>query len=117
MLYDGDCGFCAHFVQKWRRKTGESISYQPYQAAAGRFPQVNEAQCREAVQLILPGGKVFSGAHAVFKAMDLAGVNRLLHRLYDHLPLFGRFSEFFYQWVAHHRFLLSRLFFGSAKKC
>lgn len=117
MLYDGDCGFCAHFVGKWQKKTGKAVMYGPYQESLARFPQLSEKACREAVQLILPNGELFSGAHGVFKAFEIAGTWRVLHWLYDHIPLFGRISELIYQWIAHRRLLFSGLFFRSVKKC
>jgi predicted DCC family thiol-disulfide oxidoreductase YuxK len=117
MLYDGDCGFCRYWVRRWQKKIGDSITFEAYQTAHKRYEQVSEAMCREAVQLVTPKGFVFSGAHAVFRAFDVAGKFRFLHWMYDHVPLFGRSCEFGYQWVAHHRFLLSRFFGGSVKKC
>lgn len=117
MLYDGDCGFCAHMIKKWQKITGETIRYRPYQDALADFPQVSAEICCEAVQLIMPDGSVVSGAHAVFKAMDLAGTFRILHWSYDRLPIFGRISELIYQLVAHHRLLISKLFLRSVKKC
>lgn len=117
MLYDGDCGFCQYWIERWRRLTKDAIIYEPYQEALTRFPQVTEEECREAVQLITKDGAVFSGAHAVFEALRIAGRFRALHWLYDHSPFFGRFSEFLYQWVSHHRFVLSKFFGSSVKKC
>jgi predicted DCC family thiol-disulfide oxidoreductase YuxK len=116
MLYDGDCGFCTHWISKWQRITGESVVYFPFQQKLKEFPQVTPEQCKQAVQLILPDGKVHSGAHAVFIAFSLAGKYSFLLWLYDHLPLFDRFSEFLYQLIAEHRFLLSKLY-RLSKKC
>ena len=117
MLYDGDCGFCARIVARWRKTTGASIRYLPYQEARSQFPAVSETACKEAVQLLLPDGRIFSGAHAVFKAFDLAGRRFALHALYDHLPLFGRVCELFYQLIAHHRMRISRVLYGKVEKC
>jgi len=118
MLYDGDCAFCLHWVLRWEKKIGQDVDFAPYQKALKAFPQISEEACREAVQLILPDGSVISGAHAIFKAMSLAGgSSRLLHWLYHYMPLFGRLSEIGYQWVAHHRLLLSKFSGGSIQKC
>ena len=56
----------------------------------------------------MPDGKVFSGAHAGFKALALSGQYVFLLRMYEKLPLFGPVSELFYQLVAHHRIFFSR---------
>lgn len=117
MLYDGDCGFCMRFIKRWQKSTGDKIRYEPYQEALPKFPQVTEKACQDAVQLILPDGSVLSGAHAVFAALGLAGRLKVLHWLYEYLPLFGRISELIYQWIAHHRLSLSRFFVASPKKC
>lgn len=117
MLYDGDCGFCSYFIKKWQKTTGDTVVYKRFQESLPQFPQVSEAECREAVQLILPDGRVLSGAHAVLKAFDLAGKRRTLHWLYERMPIFGRISELAYQFIAHRRLLISRIFFQSVKKC
>jgi predicted DCC family thiol-disulfide oxidoreductase YuxK len=92
--------------------TRDKVRYVPYQKVLGRYPQVTEKQCQYAVQLILSDGKVFSGAHAVLKALSLSGRWGFCLWLYGHVPLFDRVSEFIYQMVATHRSLLSR-FYGS----
>lgn len=117
MLYDGDCGFCQHWVERWQKKGGASVDYAPYQQVLKNFPQLNAESCREAVQLVQPDGSITSGAHAIFKAMSLGGFYRWLHWLYDSLPLFGRLSEAVYQSVAHHRLFLSRFMKGPVQKC
>lgn len=108
MLYDGDCGFCARWIERWKRKTGGAVAYEPYQAALARFPKVTEAACREAVQLIMPDGTVHQAAHAVLHALALAGRGRVLLWAYERLPPFAWLAEAAYQWVAHHRMWLSR---------
>lgn len=116
MLYDGDCGFCERAVARWKRVTGEHIFYLSYQEVRARFPQVSEAACKEAVRLILPDGRIFAAAHAVYKAFALAGKYRFLHWCYHHLPLFGWFSEFGYHLIGHHRMLFSK-FSRDSQKC
>lgn len=103
MLYDGDCGFCRRLIKRWQHVTGEYIRYEPYQKALSDFPQLTEAQCRTAVQLILPDGSVFSGARAMFKALALSGKLPFFLWAYGHIPFFGRVSETLYQYVAGHR--------------
>ena len=119
MLYDADCGFCLHWVKRWEKMTRGRIEYAPYQTARVRFPDVSEEACKKAIQLIMPDGSVTAGAHAVFKSLDSAGIFRFPHWLYEHVLLFDSASEFVYQWIAHHRFILSKLFIrgSSINKC
>src|SRR3989338_7340965 len=96
MLYDGDCAFCTRWIKKWQVVTGNHALYFPYQEVLANYPQVNEAQCRKAVQLIFPDGTVFSAAHAVFKVLAVAGKYCWLLWSYEHLPLFATLSEWLY---------------------
>lgn len=103
MLYDGDCGFCKHWIRKWGMKTCDHVQYKPYQLALADYPQLTQKQCQEAIQLVMPDGLIFSGAHAVFKALDCGGSYGWLLWSYNHLPLFGQISEWVYRYVARHR--------------
>jgi predicted DCC family thiol-disulfide oxidoreductase YuxK len=103
MLYDGTCQFCLRAVRKWQENTGAKIAYQPYQTSLHKFPHVSEKACERAVQLITADGKVYAGAHAVFKAFDLAGKYKFLHACYHSAPFFDAISEAVYAWVARNR--------------
>ena len=116
MLFDGDCGFCVRWIRKWQKMTGNIIRYAPFQEKLNEYPELNEQECKRAVQLILPGGKMHSGARAVFMAFALAKRYSWLLWTYDHVPLFGRACEIVYQLVARHRLVLSK-FSRSSKKC
>ncbi len=109
LLYDGDCTFCRKWIERWKRVTGESVRYEPYQEVLDSFPQVSERQCRESVQLVMPSGKVFSGAHAVFRSMAEAGRCRFLLWTYENLPVFRNVSERMYRFTARHRDTMTKL--------
>lgn len=108
LLYDGDCGFCTKSIRVWQKMTRDRIACAPYQTALPQFPQVTAAQCNSAVQLILSTGKVYSGAHAVFKSLALADKYRALLWLYEKFLPFRWISERFYRFVARNRRLSSR---------
>jgi len=108
MLFDGDCGFCRRWVRRWHCVTGECVRYLSCQEAVSQYPQVTAQQCVEAVQLVLPEGTVFSGAHAVLKALELSGRYRSLLRMYEKLPLCAALAEWLYQLVARNRMLFSK---------
>jgi len=106
MLYDGDCGFCKRRVKEWKKMTGDHVRYEDYRAVLHDFPQLTQKQCQEAVWLVMPDGMIYSGAKAVFKALDHAGKYRWLLRCYERVPGFGWASERFYQLIAGHRSFL-----------
>jgi predicted DCC family thiol-disulfide oxidoreductase YuxK len=115
MLYDSDCGFCVHWIEKWRKATGAKVAYEPYQKVLGLYPQLNEAQCRASIQLVMPNRVVFSGAQAVFKALQIGEKCKGLFWSYEHIPFFAAITEWCYRRVAHNRMFFSKLF--SASQC
>jgi len=110
MLYDGDCGFCRSWIERWSKMTGAHVAYEEYQKALARYPGLSEERCSQAVQLVMPDGSVFSGAHAVFKALAVSGRLAFLLWGYEKMPLFGNISERIYGFIAHRRSLLSKLY-------
>ena len=72
VLFDGDCGLCTRAAARLERWAAPgAIEYVSFRepGALRRFPQVTAADCERALQLVLPGGRVFSGAEAVFRAL------------------------------------------------
>lgn len=109
LVYDGDCGFCAVWIERCRAATGDRVEYLPSREAAARFPVLKSAPLDEAVHLVEPGGRVTRGAQAVFLSLACAGgVLRAAPWLYDHVPPLRRASETAYRFVASRRPLFSR---------
>ena len=115
MVYDGDCHFCRHWILRWNGLTGDRVGYEPFQEALSRFPEIPEKAFRDAVQLILPDGKVYDGAEAVFRALsDIPGRSWMLW-CYENIPGVAWGTEWFYGVVARHRVafsFLTRLLWG-----
>src|SRR5262245_14319654 len=108
MLFDGDCGFCRFWIERWRAKTRGRVDYAPAQQEAARFPQVTEEQWRRAVQLVMPDGAVYEGAEAVFRALACVPEHRWALSVYR-LPGVRQASDGFYEFVARHRDFFSTL--------
>ena len=110
LLYDGDCGFCRFWLARWRRRLGDRVEYLPLQdpQVAERFPHLSTAQLTRAVHLVEPDGRVYSGAHAVFRALALGG-SRIPVWAYRYVPGFAFVSEAAYRLVADHRPLFSAI--------
>ena len=103
LLWDGECGFCARWVRRWQKTTGEAVDYRPYQEALADFPQVRAADCVKAVQLVLPSGAVLQGAHAVFQTLAFGGRARWVLWLYQRCRLFRLGAETLYRFIAANR--------------
>jgi len=116
LIYDGDCGFCRFWIERWKRLTRERVEYAPYQTVAGHFPEIPLENFEKSIHLVLPTGEVFSGAQAVFRALSFAPGKRWMHWMYRKIPGFAPISEWFYRLVANRRPFFSKLtwfFFGN----
>ncbi|MGH7162892.1 MAG: lipase maturation factor family protein, partial [Planctomycetota bacterium] len=114
LLYDGACGFCRRSVERMRARTGDRVSYEPYQTAAARFPEVPVQECRRAIQLIEADGSRAQAADAFFRALAHGGKRSGL-LLYRRLPGFALLAEALYRLVAASRgplHLLDRALYG-----
>ena len=115
-LFDGDCGFCRFWVERWRSQTRGLVDFAPAQQEAARFPQVTEEAWKRAAQLVLPDGTVHAGAEAVFAALACVPKHRWMLNAYRRVPGARPASDAFYRLVAGHRDFfahLTRLGWGS----
>lgn len=117
MLFDGTCGFCRRWVERWRDRTAGRVRFIPYQEEKPFF--LSRRALERSVHLLAPEG-IYRGAHAVFRALAESPGRRWTKgwglRAYRHLPLFSIVSEAAYSKIARHRVLASkitRLFYGS----
>ena len=115
LVYDGDCGFCRLWIDRWRVLTGDRVRYAPFQEVAGEFPEIPREAFARAVQLILPDGKVSSAARAVFRTLSFVPGLTWMFWFYQHFPGAATVAEFFYRFVARNRnplYRLTLLFWG-----
>src|SRR6266545_2140670 len=103
LLFDGDCGFCKRWVERWKSLTGHRVDYAPSQEAGPRFPEIAAEEFRRSVQLVLPDGRVFDGAEAVFVSLSFAPRRGWLLTAYRNVPGLAAVTEFAYGVVARHR--------------
>jgi spermidine synthase len=109
MIYDGDCGFCLRWIERWRRRTGPGVDYEPSQRAAERFPEIPAQDFERSVVLIEPDGRVSRGAEAVTRCLAHAPGWRWPLWIYRRVPGARPLGEACYRFVASHRSGLSRV--------
>ncbi|PIQ95519.1 MAG: hypothetical protein COV67_14445 [Nitrospinae bacterium CG11_big_fil_rev_8_21_14_0_20_56_8] len=103
LIYEGDCGFCRHWVRRWRHLTGERVDYAPYEEVGARFPQIPKGEFAQSVQLVEPDGSIYRGAEAVFRTLAHSPGKGWPFWIYRNIPGVAPVSERVYATVAHHR--------------
>ena len=111
LVFDGECGFCRFWIDRWRCRTADRLEYLPFQSedVARRLPNLSRDRCKRAVHLVEPDGSVREGAAAVFRALAACGGSRAGWFLYEHAPAFAPLSERAYRLIADHRPLADRV--------
>jgi predicted DCC family thiol-disulfide oxidoreductase YuxK len=105
LLYDGECGLCRRWVERlgrWDR--AGAIDRVPFQRRAERpeLPRIADAALERAMHLVLPGGEVLPGSHALPVLLGVVPGGRLLRALLR-LPGAGLLADRAYRWVAARR--------------
>ena len=115
LLFDGDCGFCRFWVDRWQRQTRGTIDFEPSETIPDDHPVLKTADLDAAIHLVEPDGRVTQGAEAALRVREI-GMNRpRLARLYRRSPHFAGLSEWAYRRIARNRpffSCLTRIFFG-----
>lgn len=109
LIYDGTCGLCRGGVS-WlsRRAVSGHFEFLPCQAAErrARYPWMGEGTCLQAMQLILPDGRVLSGDAAIPEILRRLRGWRWLAQAFR-LPGMELLAPRLYAWVARHRYQIS----------
>lgn len=109
VIYDGECPICQGGM-RWveQRVRPGQFEFLPCQSAERRvrFPRMAEETCLEALQLVLPGGRVLSGDAAILEILRRLRGWRWVARLFG-LPGVKVLAPRFYGWVARHRYAIS----------
>jgi predicted DCC family thiol-disulfide oxidoreductase YuxK len=110
LVYDGECAICRASALWVMRLAlgGGALEILPCRSEPrrARFPQISDTACMEAMQLVLPDGRILAGADAVPELLHrIRGLGWLatLFALPGARPLARRF----YAWVARNRMRLS----------
>lgn len=105
VVYDGECSVCIRSVNALRdhdrHARFELVAYQS-EGVMERFPDIPEAEFREAVQLIGPNGRRWAGADAVEKIFQLVPAARPLAWIFR-IPLLRPLARRAYRLFARNR--------------
>lgn len=116
MIFDGDCHFCRHWIERWRGITGNAVDYAASQELGDRFSEIPRDQFARAVVLVETNGNVFVAAEAVYRSLQFGGGRGWLRWSYEHVPGFARISEAGYRVISTNRTFasfVSQLFWGN----
>jgi predicted DCC family thiol-disulfide oxidoreductase YuxK len=130
IIYDADCGFCQNSINRLKKFLGSNIEYvarqdlpdnffnigPKNQNGSIRFFEHSEFSSRQQEETIIhenylsiyPNARIYSSAHAVFKALSYNNKFKILLRFYYYLPLFAIFAEAVYAVIARYRADLSK---------
>ena len=111
LVYDEQCSLCAELVRQVSSRTlPEELESVPCHSEefAHRFPQISQAACEEAMQLVLPDGTVYAGEAAIPHILSRMRGWHWAARAFD-IPGGAFISAPLYHWVARHRYALSAM--------
>jgi predicted DCC family thiol-disulfide oxidoreductase YuxK len=114
VVYDGTCKVCGKLVRllnAWdTHHVVETIQSQ-HAGVPARFPWIPANAYRQAVQLIGPGGRTWSGAAAIEELLDILPKGWLFGWLFK-IPGVRVIADRFYKWFARNRYK-----FGCGEHC
>ncbi|MBI4558350.1 MAG: DUF393 domain-containing protein [Candidatus Hydrogenedentes bacterium] len=109
LIYDAGCPLCTKAADWVRRsvppRVVELVPCQDTERAR-RFPGISEAQCLEAMQLVLEDGRVLAGEEALPHLLRMMPRWRWVAAAFR-IPGVAYFSPSVYRWIAKHRYMLS----------
>lgn len=109
LIYDGECPLCRKAVAwvEGRVRGGAlySVACQDPERAV-RCPQVDEAACMEAMQLVLSDGSVYAGEEALPHLFRMMGRWRWFAIVFS-IPGVSLLAPGAYRWIASHRHMFS----------
>ena len=110
LIYDGECAMCRASALWLMRRARVSDQLEILPCRSGprrtRFPQITDAACMQAMQLVLADGRVLSGADAVPELLRRVRGWRWVASVLG-LPPVRPLTRRLYGWVARSRMRLS----------
>ena len=107
LIYDGRCGFCRQEAARLERWSGGRIRPASFHdpGVLEQHPSLTREQCEQAIQMISPDGRIFSGAEAVARIALQHPWLRLAAWLYF-VPGLRQAADGAYRLIARNRYRL-----------
>ena len=108
LVYDGRCRFCVGRAQRLERLVRGRVRLESFrdEGVIASHPGLTEEGCDRAIQLVMPDGRILSGATAIARVLRLHPTLAPLGWLY-HLPVVRQLADAAYAIVSQNRFRLS----------
>jgi len=106
LLYDGECSFCACWVEWLKVTTKDKVECLPSQSSCERFSQILIEDCERSIHWVDLKGNVFKGAEAIFRILACVLGRTWPLWMYENAPGFALVTEGCYQMVSKNRKLL-----------
>jgi predicted DCC family thiol-disulfide oxidoreductase YuxK len=106
LVYDGHCKVCGRLVKllrAWDRDQEIEVVPSQQPGVMARFPWIPGRAYVEAVQLIGPGGRTWSGASAIEHLLNILPKGRLVSWIFK-IPFMRGIADRFYKWFARNRY-------------
>ena len=112
LIYDGECSMCRGSAL-WLLRRAEAggardLEILPCRSPVRRqrFPSISDETCMQAMQLVLPDGRVLAGADAAPEILRRIPRWRWVARAFD-VPGAGIVARRAYRWIADNRMRIS----------
>jgi predicted DCC family thiol-disulfide oxidoreductase YuxK len=108
VVYDGQCKVCTRLVKllrAWDRKHQMEVVPSQQSGVTARFPWIPLRAYTEALQMVGPGGRTWSGAAAIEQILDVLPKGKLLSWVFS-IPYVRVLADRFYKWFAKNRYKL-----------
>lgn len=108
VVYDGQCKVCtrlAKLLRSWDRRHQIEVVPSQQSGVTARFPWIPRRAYAEALQMVEPGGRTWSGAAAIEQILDVLPKGKLLSWVFS-IPYVRVLADRFYKWFAKNRYRL-----------
>jgi predicted DCC family thiol-disulfide oxidoreductase YuxK len=104
LYWDGECGFCRRWVDRWESVTGPAVDYRRCQDAPPAVVEAAGGDPPQRIVLALPDGTLLGGASAALTALAPHSVlARAALAVCRAVPPAAALAEWCYAWIAAHR--------------